>query len=959
MNCDKKELGFHICFVNVQCLRTKWDLLGQFDAELDFDFIGVSEHWLKLTESEYYSSLRDKVLANIYCRTIFKNGGVAIYVRRNINSMNLDLSMYCVEKTLEVNGVYLANKDLAVVGIYRSPDGDVEQFFSLFDQCLMYLCVRNRKLVLGGDFNLHLNEDTPVTRRFIDMLRSYGLYLTSLEPTRGAACLDSVATNFDQEDYNVRVLDPVVADHCAVTLKLRTTSVSPNVLPWHKDYVFSYRVIDDDSVKRFVHLLRCMQWTETEPIGLIDPHAIEYFDKFFNMFCAIFERCFPVKIRRTVNNSKYRLGSKNSPCSKEWYSPDLARLRNLVLFCNDRAKTAVAGYYKEFWNTKYLQLKRTYRVKVVTAKKEANTRFIQNANNPCKAAWNIVNSHRKTNVSMACTSSPDEINSYFINVVDKIADGFPNNHVRHGTVLGLPINNLIQMVSWKEITPGQLISIVKGFKSTTSPDYYGLTVQLLREIVEYIAHPLCILINTCLAEGVFPDKLKIARVVPVFKKGDRTQVSSYRPIAILPAISKIFEAVMYTQLVDHFESNNLFNEAQHGFRRGRSTTTALLSVAGRVLEAYEAGDTMTLTLCDLSKAFDVVPHDLLLGKLCEYGVDGVVGRTLSSYLKRRWQVVSANGAVSARQEVKLGVPQGSILGPLLFLIMVNDFADGRGALLFADDTTLLSRGPSVELSGEAADRDLAEARVWFEENKLLLNEEKTQRLVCSLSRTLAYTPARPTVKLLGFVVDGSLSWEEHINETCKKLSRVTFLFRKLKSYITDVHLITAYHGLFHSHLTYGLVLWGHATGCERVLRLQKKVVRIITSSDDREHCKPIFKRLGILTVTCQYILNSLLHVYDNIDTFSARNNIHSHNTRNKTKIDIPRCRLSKSADRFPILALKMFNILPGKTKMLNRRGFLRVVKSWLMEASYYSVREFFEDPLLGQGCGPGNQLPLA
>jgi hypothetical protein len=200
-------------------------------------------------------------------------------------------------------------------------------------------------------------------------------------------------------------------------------------------------------------------------------------------------------------------------------------------------------------------------------------------------------------------------------------------------------------------------------------------------------------------------------------------------------LAKIMETVLKSQLVLYFEHNDLFSDLQHGCRQGRSTGTAVADLAQRIYEAYEATDSVALTLCDLSKAFDVVPLNILLMKLQRYGVRGTAMETFTSYLDNRQQVISFCGAQSQPLQVNHGVPQGSVLGPVLFLVAINDLELGGNALRFADDTTLVSVGSDPTAARESSELLFTDAKDWFELNQLKLNEEKTQKLICSLSTT--------------------------------------------------------------------------------------------------------------------------------------------------------------------------------------------------------------------------------
>lgn len=317
------------------------------------------------------------------------------------------------------------------------------------------------------------------------------------------------------------------------------------------------------------------------------------------------------------------------------------------------------------------------------------------------------------------------------------------------------------------------------------------------------------------------------------------------------------------------------------------------------------------------------------------GVSGVVLETLKSYLRDRQQSVSVNGATSSMKPLRFGVPQGSVLGPLLFLVMINDLDMDWKTLLFADDTTLISKahGPMVALNESNA--LFLRALNWFINNRLKINEDKTQNLLFTLATGEQDGSA---VKLLGFQIDSKLTWAEHTTAVSKKLSKVVYLLRKLKKLVPDHFLRGAYFALFHSHVSYGILLWGHSAGVRDVLLQQKKAVRILTSSPYRAHCKPLFTSVEILTVYGQYILDSLIEA--KINPGPSRDRTHGHNTRAACNIDIPRCRLNISRDSHPLMGFKLFNKIPFAVRELPLSIFKVFVKKKLINSPPYSLVEF-------------------
>jgi hypothetical protein len=214
---------------------------------------------------------------------------------------------------------------------------------------------------------------------------------------------------------------------------------------------------------------------------------------------------------------------------------------------------------------------------------------------------------------------------------------------------------------------------------------------------------------------------------------------------------------------------------------------------------------MALVLADLSKAFDCIPYDILIAKLEKYGLNNTALATMKSYFQDRMHVVCVDGAFSQPLPVKHGVPQGSVLGPVVFLLIINDLGVLGDVLLFEDDTTIFAGGNTPDLAHASAMTLFEDAKRWFSANQLCLNEGKTQELICSLSAVDGRDQGN--VKLLG------LTWSDHIANTFSKLARIIFLLRKLKPMLPKQYLITVNHALFHSHIIYGLLLWGHASGC--------------------------------------------------------------------------------------------------------------------------------------------------
>lgn len=304
--------------------------------------------------------------------------------------------------------------------------------------------------------------------------------------------------------------------------------------------------------------------------------------------------------------------------------------------------------------------------------------------------------------------------------------------------------------------------------------------------------------------------------------------------------------------------------------------------------------------------------------------------------------MAVGGATSKPLPVQYGVPQGSIIGPLLFLVAINDLNSHGQALLFADDTTLITSGPRIDQALLEAEASLAVAAQWFQNNGLQLNPNKTQRLVCSLSSA---APKDEEVKLLGFVLDRKFSWNQHVQQVVCRLSRVSYLLIKLRNILTEPYLTTVYHALFHCHISYGLRLWGHSADVSQVLKMQKRALRIITFGGCRDHCRLLFVRLGILTVFSHYILVCLRHVKENLHSYNQRADVHGYNTRHRGLLDVPRVRLARTQRESSSAAVSLFNRLPASMRTADSKVFVAKLTSFLKRRAYYSLSEFLEDDL--------------
>ena len=353
-------------------------------------------------------------------------------------------------------------------------------------------------------------------------------------------------------------------------------------------------------------------------------------------------------------------------------------------------------------------------------------------------------------------------------------------------------------------------------------------------------------------------------------------MDNYRPVSLLTSISKIFEKVAHNQLTTYFKANKLFYKGQYGFRDEHSTELASLELIDRVMNAFENKHTPVAIYMDLSKAFDTLDHKILLQKLDYYGIKGIELNWFKSYLAERKQYVEINNTKSDYQTITTGVPQGSVLGPLLFLIYMNDIEEASSALnsiLFADDSTFMSSMnavfPNHKLDHnfeENINKELSKIYDWLAVNKLSLNARKTKFMIFHTQGTrLNFIPKihiNGTIiervvdfNFLGLTINENLSWKPHVNKISNKLSKYSGILCRLKHFLPIHILRMIYCSIIQSNLTYSLLAWGF--DCNRLIKLQKKILRIISSSKYNAHTEPIFKNLRLLKLEDLMKLNTL------------------------------------------------------------------------------------------------------
>ena len=819
-----------------------------------------------------------------------KGGGVGVFVEERLagNAEIIRDNIFYKEEVFESILLKIpafpfrsAKKNLLILTVYRQPGNEhIHTFFDILEAWLDTYDKRSNEIVITGDLNLDLlkYQSHEKTTQYLDLMLSHTLSPMITKPTRikhtSATLIDHIFTKITDSHGGILLTELSgshgFTDHYPVFVVIEKGKSEKKT---NKTTTRRYFTRQGHKTRR--DGLKKENWEDL--YQETDPNVI--YEEFQARYIKHYEAGLTTKTTN-VNGSKV----PKQPWMTHGILKKIRKRDRLAKIKNRRED------YKHLRN----EIVRDCR----KAERDYIRRKIQDNSEDAKEHWKILNqvmgkTNNKLDMPTAFMNNDrwetdmernaQNFNQFYSNVGPDTSKSVGNSNKPAEFFLHRAKERNEEELLYTRFTVEETIEASRLINNKTSCDAYGLSQAIVLKDVDIIAPVIAYIANCSIEQGICPDLTKVARVIPIYKeKGENYLYTNYRPISLIPVFSKIMEKLIYKKIFDFLVRYKILFKSQYGFRAGNSTIHATLDFIQTIHKAMSEQEYAIGIFCDLSKAFDTLDHSILLTKLDHYGIRGNWLSWFKSYLSNRRQYVDINGIKSGYENITVGVPQGSILGPLLFLIYINDLPGSLEKLisvLFADDSNLVIKGENLKELVSTINTELKCLSDFFKANKLKLNASKT-KVVCFRKKSQPYDSKDIQIEFdgtllvpeehatfLGVDLDANLNWEKHCTKVANKMARNSGILNRVKRCIPLSSMKTLYNSLIFTHYSYCLEAWGSCQQryLKRIKTIQKKAVRAVCKSNWHSHTEPRMKDMRVLKFEDQHEFQCLTLMFKMIN----------------------------------------------------------------------------------------------
>ena len=922
----KKHRGFKAAHINIHSLYPKIDEVQFLLCNSNLDILCLSETWLD-------QSLAQELHINGYS-LIRKDrnrhgGGVAIYIKNGLD--------YCHRPELNseiVESVWIEIKvakghPLLVCCMYRPPSATSEYFNEVLDE-IERATSEDKEIMLLGDLNYNYKIDENLSNNPIHYIENLFLLSQMIDkPTRvttsSSTLIDVILSSVPNKHLISDTAKISLSDHYLIYTCVDISIENKG----HKTIQFrDYKKFDINSFKEELKTSAILvslpisndvnhEWTrwKTEFLRICDKHA-------------------PIKVSR--------VRSRHNP----WMTHDIIKLIYKRDYIHEKA---VQGSDQQLFNT-YREIRNLVNTKIEEAKREYFNKVASDYKKDPKKTWKEINkvaSGNKHDSEIPSSMDCNELNEYFVSIGKKVAETLPTKNE-------LPWLNpeCMYRFLFKSVASADVLKHLLSLGEESNLDILGIDSKLLYIGATILEPYLTNLINMSIATSYIPDDWKIARVTPIYKgKGCIKNKTNYRPISVICHIAKVIEREVQIQFIEYLTSHELISPDQFAFLKFHSTQTCLHRIIDDWYEAINEQELIGVTFLDIQKCFDTIDHTILFKKLHRYGVCDKELEWFKNYLSHRKQAVYCNNNLSSFLPVDVGVPQGSILGPILFLVFINDLSQHvklGSCNMYADDVSLYVTGKTTKEVKEGLQGIINDVYKWYIANKLSINIAKSNTMLVGTKQNVSKSQEVlnacindeqleqvSSARYLGIHIDDTLSWNSQVQSICKSVSFKLSKLKRLNKFVSSDLLNTIYLTSIQPTLDYGCTVWGTCSQANKdmIMWLRKRAARIVTNRFDyiNDRGMLILKDLGWQTLDERrdyFLANLMFKCIHGMAPHWLTNQIlmacesHDRTTRAAISMDVivPQPRLEVFRNSFQYSGAKVWNNLPDHIKETSTLG---------------------------------------